>query len=232
VGEYAAIHTAHGLTFPDGLYLLSKYVTFYQELFAQGTLAGLRIKGLAHERILQICEQESTVESSVYVAAHEQEETFVVMGHTQVVDRMRVLLKELGAVSIESVPMEFGVYSALMDPMSGQYKMYMEKVDFKDLEVPLYANVDAQSVTLGREVKERVLNQLTHEIEWYDILKKVDEYDCVVQIGPGNEIQKMVHALYPDKKCVAINTKTDIKTLKQIINPSLDNQEEKKDANI
>src|SRR5437016_678303 len=114
------------------------------------------------------------------------------MGHTRLVDQIYIQLKATRGVHVEPVSWEFGLHSPLMDPMKGQYKMYMEKVDFKDLEVPLYANVDAQPITLGWQVKERVLDQITHEIKWYDILKAVHEYDCIVQIGPGHEIQKMV----------------------------------------
>lgn len=232
IGECAAIHTAHGLTFPDGLYLLSKYVTFYQEAFAHGDISGIRISGLSYDQVSALCAQESGEGFSVYVAACEQEDVFVVMGYKQAVGSLRVILKDNEGVVTQEVPMEFGLYSSLMNHVAAQCKMYMEKVDFKDLEVPLYANVDAQPVTLGWQVKERSIDQITHEIRWNDILKNLDEFDCVVQVGPGTEIQKMVHAIYPEKICVVINTKADIKALKKIINPVLEEQEEHKDANI
>lgn len=233
-GEYAAIHTARGLTFPDGLYLLSKYATFYQEAFAQqGSVSGLRVRGLSHTQVQDICAQASGDEYSVYSAAYEQDNVCVVMGHTQAVDAVRLDINQHHqSVTLEEMPMEFGLHSSLMDAVAVQYTLYMEKVDFKDLEVPVYRSIDAQPVTLGAEVKKGIIGQVVHEIQWNSIVAALDEYDLVVQIGPGTVVQEMVKALYPEKHCVAINTKADIETLKRILNFSSHEQEDKIDANL
>jgi [acyl-carrier-protein] S-malonyltransferase len=232
IGEYAAIHTARGFTFPDGLYLLSKYATFYQEAYPHSSVSGLRITGLPYDLIRALCTKSSVEDQEVLVASQDQRQVYVVMGHTAAVDRFRSLASDQQGAVIEEMPMEFGLHSRLMESVIAQYKMYMEKVDFKDLEVPLYANVDARSVTLGSQVKEGVIAQVTHVIRWNDILANLAEYDLVVQVGPGTALQKMVKALYPDKLCVAVNTKSDVEALKQIVNPSLQESEEHNDGDI
>lgn len=232
VGEYAAIYAAHGFSFPDGLYLLSKYATFYHEIFGANRLRGIRISGLTNVEVNNVCQEVSDSNAAVYNVAQEQEMVHVIMGYGSIIDHLYAQEKAKPGVHVELVPMEFGGYSELMHSVSDQYKIYMEKVDFKDLEVPLYSAIDAKPVTLGWQVKERVIDQLTHKLRWYDILKKLHEYDCIVQIGPGNAMQKVVHALYPEKICVAINTKADIKSLKQIINSSIEESEEQRNGSI
>ena len=54
-GEYAAIHTAGGFSFPDGLYLLSKYHALYQELLATIEVAGMRVTGLSSSELEALC---------------------------------------------------------------------------------------------------------------------------------------------------------------------------------
>ncbi|HEV2601908.1 MAG TPA: acyltransferase domain-containing protein [Candidatus Babeliales bacterium] len=232
IGEYAAIYTAKGFTFPDGLYLISKYVSFYQQAFQQGAVSGLRISGLSLKMVKGLCELASDDVHAVYVAASLSPQVHVVMGHADAVDRVRKAAGEKDAESMQEVGAEFGLHSSLMEQVVAQYKIYMEKVDFKDLEVPLLANVDAKPITLGADVKETVINQTILPIQWHKILAAVQEYDLVVQVGPGTEIRDMVLALYPDKKVVAVNTKADIQELKQIINQPMDQQKGIDDANI
>jgi [acyl-carrier-protein] S-malonyltransferase len=225
-GEYAAIHTARGLTFPDGLYLLSKYSAFYQELVADQDLKSIEIIGCDYETVQAICTSVSSDEMQAFIAAHKDERVCIVGGHRKAVEQVQEEVKKIEDASTASMPLEFGLHSPIIDPIVSNYTLYMEKVDFKDLEVPLYANADARQVTLGGQVKERVIEQVTHTLQWFDIIKELEEYECIVVIGPGTDIQKMVQARYPEKACVAINTKADIKTLKRILNPSVDDQEE------
>lgn len=232
IGEYAAIYTAKGFTFPDGLYLISKYVTFYQQAFEQRAVSGLQISGLSLKMVKGLCEAVSDATDVVYVAASLQAQVHVVMGHSDAVDRLRKAAREKDAESVQEIGAEFGLHSSLMDDVIAQYKIYMEKVDFKDLEVPLLANVDAQPITVGADVKETVINQVTKPIQWHKILAAVEEYDLVVQVGPGTEMRDMVLALYPDKKVVAVNTKADIQELRQIINQPVDQQKGIEDADI
>ena len=89
-------------------------------------------------------------------------------------------------------------------------RIYSEKVDFKDLTLSLMTGTDASLVTEKNEVKASTLRAIISPLHWANCVKKLVDYDVLVQIGPGTEMVSKLRKIYSEKKVVSVNKESDI----------------------
>ena len=227
VGEFSAIHAAEGINFVDGLYLINKYLAFYEEFLSSEDIALIRISGIKSDTVKQICEQHSTNETFAYVSIHNSPDKHIIAGHTSVVDQIIEALKSYENTKIENVGIEVGLHSPLMRPVFDSLKLYLEKVDFKDTEIPVLSSTELHPVKSGQSLRAAVLDYITSTLLWDEVYDYLNDYDVLVEIGPGTTLADLAKKHYPDKIILSINTKADIQKLKEIIgaNKSKENKE-------
>ena len=216
IGEFAAMHHAGGLSFPDGLYVLSKYAGLYQDFLSQTAMSGMQVTGLDSVQIAQLCKQASDTDHSVSVAVVSSPTSFCVMGHAPAVDALRVLLADHPA-TLEDMPVELGLHSPLMDSVVAHLGLYLEKVDFKPMAIPLIASTDARSIAHGDEGRAAVIKHVHAQLAWYDTLMQFADCDILVEVGPGLSLREPIAQLFPDKLYRAINKRSDIDELKALV---------------
>lgn len=216
-GEFSAMHHAGGLSFPDGLYILAKYASLYQDLLNTVETAGLQITGLDAVTLNQFCKQVSTAEQMVYVAVSLSPECHCVMGQFVAVQALRETLFMQHGVTIADAPLELGLHSTLMDPVVANFKLYLEKVDFKTLVPALISSTDARIITHGDEAQSAIIKHLHAPILWYDTLARLGDCDLIIEVGPGSAARKTIERLFPDKMYRAIHKRSDIEELKLLL---------------
>lgn len=219
-GDYAALFAAGGISLPDGLYLLNKYTTFYQEALDQMSAKAIRVVGISAKRLALLCDKASTKEERAYIAIYETDKSHIVAGHKNAVDLVRDMASDMvgkNKVDIDVVSSEVGLHSPLMNPIVDQFKIYLEKVDFKDLAVPMIESVNGRQIKRGTRIREHVIEHIHEPVKWTKIMNALNAYDVVVEVGPGTTLSALVRAEYPDKRVIAINKQSDIDELKSLI---------------
>lgn len=217
LGSYAALFAARGISFPDALYLLNKYASLYQEALATlPAIELLRIQGMPTKKLAKMCADLSRNDDLVSIAIINTPTDHIVSGNAGVVDALREKLEDETSLQIHELPREIGLHSALLDALAGQFKMYLEKVDCKDLEIPVLNNAGDQ-IMASADVKQMIIDLINKPINWHQVLLDLAAYDCIIQVGPGAEIADQVATMYPEKKVLAINKLNDIEQLKKLI---------------
>lgn len=228
-GLYSAIFTAHGITFPDGLYLLKKFASFYKENLNAKKMQAIRITGLNASTVENLCFQASKLGGNVFVAVYETELVHIIAGDYEAVQEARTListLPEKKTVDIDIISTDIGLRSPLMQPTIDQFKIYLEKVDFKDLSIPLLTTSNGQVINQGGQIKDLVIKHISSPIFWTKTIAQLKDYDVIVHIGPDKHLVKITQEMYPNKKVFSINTNADIKALKEhVIAPAVDKSE-------
>ncbi len=217
LGEYAAIFAGGGFSLPDGLYLLSKYAHFYQEALQDLNVDVLHVSGISTKKLSDICLKSSTGDSVVQIAIYNASTEHVVAGHMQAVERVRELLAQYEDVVTQELSEEVGLHSSLMDHVVDHFTIYLEKVDFKDLPIPLVNNVAGKIVKKGQEVKAGIIDHSNHPVLWDKVLNKFVDCDVLIEVGPGTMLSSLVKEKYPDKIITSINKWSDIDELKKLI---------------
>lgn len=212
-GEYAALCTAGSISFPDGLYLLLKYSNFYEELLREKNLVALRITGVSYEQLHEYCTQASTV-ASIYIAITHDVLDYVVVGEHVAIDYLNELVFTHKDIHIDYQNIGMGAHSALMDGVVAHLKMYLEKVDFRDLKIPLLSQLDGHVVQEGADVKKRLLHAINAPLSFVPMIDKLSEYDIIIEIGNKTPLNKVIKHHYPHKTVIEIKKSADIEALK------------------
>lgn len=217
-GEYAALFAGKCITFPDGLYLLNKLSSFYQEELNNFTAEIIRIHEVPTLAVQELCTKSTKKEDAPSIAAHLTESDHLVSGTAASIARLRDYLhKEYPDASVDHVPAEAGLHSALMQPVVDNYKIYLEKVDFKDPSFPLVSGIDGRLVMNGAEVKERVISQIASPILWTRVSDVLAAHDLIIEVGPGTMLSELLKQSHPDANVISVNKQADIDKIKSMM---------------
>ncbi|MBN1549492.1 ACP S-malonyltransferase [Candidatus Babeliales bacterium] len=212
-GGFAALFSAGGLNFPDGLYLINKYIAFFHESFPHLDKVAVHVSGFDLEALQQVIDE---VNEGTYIAAFETDKDHVVIVPSDSLGHLKYLLKEHGIKKIKPFPDIEGLHSADMEPVVSQLMLYSEKVDFKDLQIPLLASCDTRIVTDKGDIKDAMRRHMLFPLQWYSALLSLHDYDLFIEIGPGTVLSEQIKNLYPNKQVISINTLDDIDRAKSI----------------
>lgn len=219
-GMYSALFAGNGMSLPDGLYLLNKYAVFYQEMLdaSPSRFVGMRLVGCPTEDIEVLVREATTRNAYARIGIYESPHQNIVTGHEQAVGEIGECILESRECKSYDVGVERGLHSAFMDPVGDQLKPYLEKVDFKDLAMPLYTSNDVVPIHEAQAVKDHVLRHMSAPVLLSQIIDRMVELvDVIVEVGPGSELTTLVKERYPEKKCIAINKREDIAALQAMI---------------
>jgi [acyl-carrier-protein] S-malonyltransferase len=215
IGEYSAVSTIEGLSIPDSLYLLKKYAGFYQAFLDETPVKGLRVTGIELENLEKLCKKVSKKNDIAVVAVHEGRDKYVVAATYDAGLALEDMLRELSYVAFSDVSVGGGFHAPVMDGIVKQMKMYLEKVDFKDSQIPLVAEVIGQEVMMGESIRAAVMQSIHAQTQWQKVKEAFCDCDYILEIGPGKTLEEGFSTMYPDKKVYAINNLEDIKHIKR-----------------
>ncbi len=216
-GEYAALFSGGCFSFPDGLYLLSKYATFYQEALEHMDIEVIQVVGVSTEKLEAICLKASLHNSKAFIAIYNGPTDHAVAGDTKAVGHVRRLAGELKNSLIDQLGVEVGLHSELMDPVVEQFRVYLEKVDFKNLLIPMISSFDGTLISQSEAIKGRVLQHINSPLVFTRVIDTLADYDLIVELGPSTRLDTLVKNQYPEKQTIAIQTCADIANLEKII---------------
>lgn len=216
-GELSALCATGGLSFPDGLYFLSKYAQAYQELLKQSNARMIAIEHISTDDLDHACAK--IAQNHVWRAASLWHDTHRVSGDSLAVGSLEVALLEQGGI-IRDIPVESGLHCPFMDPILVSLQDYIEKIDFKDISIPLYMGLDGLPVLEGNLIKERILKSINSPIYWNTVLQNLASFDCLIEVGPGSMLSLLIAKIYPEKKIITVNKLSDIDVVEKACAPS------------
>ena len=234
-GETTALFAAGCFSLPDGLYLLNKFCSFYEEAVNEMDVDSIHIIGIASAQLEKACTQVSNDlsadvsfvasakeealakedEGKVFISMYNSPTDHIVAGNRDQLSHIQDMFAD--SATIKYIGAEIGMHSSLMNGVVDAFKGFLEKVDFKNLKIPLISCIDGNIVTLGADTKERFIRHINSPLDWSRAMRALVDYDCIIVAPPGDEVCEMIKIQYPDKLVVSIAKKEDIDTLKEMI---------------
>jgi len=92
-------------------------------------------------------------------------------------------------------------------------KVIVGLIDFKNLTTQFMSAVDAQVITTGDEIKAHVVDHIVSPVQWATIMEKLQDYDLIIEVGPGTALAGLMKDEYPAIKVISINKQADIDEL-------------------
>ena len=191
LGEFSALVAAGGLSFEDGLNLVSKRALAMQKAceITPSTMAA--VLGLDDETVEKICAQ---IEGVVVPANYNCPGQLVISGETTAVEAACVALKEAGAKRALILPVGGAFHSPMMEPAREELAAAIEQTTFSKPICPIYQNVTASAVSDPAEIKANLITQLTAPVRWTQSVQQMvkDGATEFIEVGPGNVLQGLV----------------------------------------
>lgn len=216
-GESAALFAAGCFSLPDGLYLLNKYCSFYQEFADQHDIDTMRITGIETAQLEKMCEKASDGEHKVFIAIYNTPTDHIIAGYRTSLSQVQDMID--GSGNAEYSGPEIGLHSALMSEVVGLFKDYLEKVDFKDLKTPMISGIDGNIITIGADTKERFIRHIDFPLDFTRVAKQLASYECIIIAQHDDNLLALIKHYYPEKMIVSIAKKSDVETLIEMVKP-------------
>jgi len=212
LGEFSAAVTAGALSPADGLRLVRKRgdLMFASGQEVPGTMAA--VLGLPGDAVAKVCAEVSATAGVVVLANHNSEGQVVISGEVAAVQAAEEPLKAAGARRVAFLNVSGAFHSPLLEGAAKEFGAFLSDFQVNDAEVPLVANVSAQQVQSGTDLKQGFADQLTSPVLWLDIMNLIagDGPKIVLEVGPGKALTGLARRAFPEVDFLPVGTREDL----------------------
>jgi len=186
LGEISACVAAGVMTYEDGLRLVQCRAEAMQKAcdIRPGTMAA--ILGMTDNEVEDIC---AGIEG-VIPANYNCPGQIVISGTKEGIDQAIMACKEAGARRALEINVGGAFHSTLMEPAVDSFKSMITDIEMKDARIPVYQNVDARPHLSAKEIRENLINQVTHPVRWTLTMQHMiaDGFDIFKEVGGKGKI--------------------------------------------
>jgi len=189
LGEYTALVAANVLEFADAVRLVRERGRLMQEAGKTRPGGMAAIIGLDEATVEEIC-----METGAQIANINCSGQVVVSGPKAAVTHSIDLAQSRGAAGAVPLEVSAAFHTVLMEPTVEGMARAISQIDFRPPEVPIVANSTAKPLTTIDEVKEEILQQLCHCVQWQPSVEYMVEagISTFIEIGPGIVLSKLI----------------------------------------
>jgi [acyl-carrier-protein] S-malonyltransferase len=212
LGEYTALAAAGVFDFTTAVRLARERGRLMHEVGQQHAGGMAAIIGLEETKLAEVCRQSGTVIANINCPGQ-----IVISGAAENITRAMDLAKAAGAARTIPLQVSGSFHSPLMEPIIPSMAALIKSTPFEDPAVPVIANMTARPLTTAAAVKEELINQLTHPVQWqrtveYMVAQGVDTF---IEIGPGKVLTGLIRRINKDVTTRNINDLATAKSLGQ-----------------
>jgi len=216
LGEYSALVAAGVLNFQDAVRLVNKRGQFMQEAVPIGEGAMAAILALPREQVVEICEKVSATVGSVQAVNFNCPGQIVIAGAKAAVEQAAEEMKAAGAKRAVMLPVSAPFHSRLMEPAAAKLKLELDKVEVRDAQIPVVANVNGKILTKAEDIKESLVIQAAHPVLWEDCVATVigTGVEGFVECGPGKVLTGFTKKINKDMELANVE---DLESLQKTL---------------
>jgi [acyl-carrier-protein] S-malonyltransferase len=215
LGEYSALAAARALSVPDAACLVKRRGQAMQKAVPVGEGAMAALLGLDIDTARDIAQEASAGELVCAVANDNAPGQIVVSGHAAAVAHAIALSAGRGSRRSIMLPVSAPFHSPLMHPAAEVMQDALADAALQRPAVPLVANVTAKETTDPDEIKELLVEQVTHMVRWRETIElfAANEVEEVVELGAGRVLSGLAKRINRDLATSSVGTPSDIDAL-------------------
>jgi len=207
LGEFSALVYAESLTFEEGLELVRERSRLMQNAGDSSPGRMAAIIGLDAEMVMNIC-LEVREQGIVQPANYNSPQQVVISGSEEGVAAAMELAKAKGAKRVMELPVSGAFHSPLMFGAVDAFGQVLDRVTFRMVKIPVYANVTAMPVSTLREIRMLLHNQLTHSVRWVETIQNMikDGITQFIEVGSGKVLSGLIKRIDPSVEIMQCGT--------------------------
>jgi len=200
LGEFAALFAARVLPMDSVLELVCLRGRLMDEAVNQdGRMAAiLKLDQTKVEEL--VAAAASLTGQEIRIANYNTPGQFVISGHAQAVDHVCAGVKPLKGRALV-LPVSNAFHSPYMSEAGDELAKFMDKLDWRDPQTPVYLNVTARPEADARALKETVKRQMTSSVYWTQIIENqyADGMRSFIELGPKGALSRMISQILKDR---------------------------------
>ena len=201
LGEYSALYSAGAMSLEDTLKLVQQRGRFMQEaaIIEPGGMAA--VMDLEEERIRNIC-----MESGAEVANINCVEQIIITGPEVEVNRAAIMCEKAGAKKCVKLNVSGPWHSRCMEHAREKFNPVLQQCAFKDPQIPVVNNVDAEIPKGGSELGDRLSRQICSPVLWKQSMERLiaGGFDHFVEVGPKKVLRGLMRRISRDVKVLGV----------------------------
>jgi len=214
LGEYTALACAGVLDFASALKILKLRGSAMQYAVPKGKGSMLAILGTDLSNVEKNLDENKS-QYECFIANDNSNGQIVVSGTTENINKFS---KDLASKNIKNIKLSVSApfHCNLMNKATELMKNEIEKLEFKNFQVPLISNVTAIEIKDKSMLKDLLVQQIESRVRWresvlYMIKNGVNQF---IEIGPGKVLSGLIKRIDRNVKISAINKEEDISIIK------------------
>ncbi len=219
LGEYSA-HVASGtMDFEEAVKLVRKRGKFMTEAVPKGEGAMCAVLSLDADKIQEACDEVAEI-GRCMIANYNAPGQIVIAGDKEAVEKAAELVKEKGAKRAVMLNVSGPFHTSLLEPAAIKLNEELNKIDLKDMNIPVITNLTAEVVEDKSQVVDILTKQVMNPVKWEQSVKKMIELgvDTFVEMGPGKTLSSFVKKAAKEVGAdVSIYNVEDLKTLEKTV---------------
>jgi [acyl-carrier-protein] S-malonyltransferase len=200
LGEYTALAAAGVLDFATAVYLARERGRLMHEAGELTPGGMVAIIGLDELPLADVCEQTGACIANINCPGQ-----IVISGAEESLNQAVDLAKNRGAYRAIPLQVSGAFHTPLMQPAVDGMAEIIATLSFAEPAVPIIGNTSAQPLVTAESIKEELLGQLCHCIQWQSSVEYMagDEVSTFIEIGPGKVLAGLIKRI--DKNVKIIN---------------------------
>jgi len=210
LGEYTALAAANVIDFSTAVFLAKERGRLMYEAGLKTPGSMMAIIGLDEAILAEVCKETNTVIANINSPGQ-----LVISGAVENIARAGEMAKAKGAARALPLQVSGAFHSPLMQPAVEGMTQILAKVTFKHPIVPIIANVTAQPITSGSQVRDELLKQLCSSVQWQRSVEFMAGQDVgkFIEIGPGKVLAGLIKRISRESEMANIGDANAVKGL-------------------
>ncbi|MDD3725682.1 MAG: ACP S-malonyltransferase [Candidatus Ratteibacteria bacterium] len=208
LGEYSALVASKTISLEEGFYLVKRRAEIMDELSGRVDGGLLAIIGLSIEELENIL----NTFDGISIANINSYRQIVVGGNKETLKNFYSFLRER---KIKSVMLNVSgpFHTLYMKEASYYLADEIEKVHFKNPEIPVYLNYSGEKNVDKEEIKKGLIYQIYSPVRWVTTIENIvkDEKDVVfVEVGPKTVLKRLIEEIIPTLKVFNVEDRASL----------------------
>ena len=208
LGEYSALVASKTISMEDAFYLVKRRAEIMDEI-------SMRVDGTLMAIIgLSLVEVESLIKdfAGISIANINSSKQIVVGGNKKDIENFNAFLKTKkikGVILNVSGPF----HTSFMKEASYLLAEEIEKITFKNPEIPVYLNFSGNRTMDKEEIKKGLIQQIYSPVKWVDIITNMAtdmENIVFVEVGPKTVLKRLIEGIIPEAKVLNVEDKASL----------------------
>ncbi len=214
LGEYTALSCAGYLDFSETLKILRIRGDAMQNSVPKGEGGMVAVLGSTVDIIEKILVENKKI-FKMHIANDNSDGQVVLSGKTEDIEKLTEILKNNSIKNIK-LPVSAPFHCELMNNATNIMAEELNRLNFQNGKNKLISNVTANKIKDLDELKNLLIKQIENRVRWRESVINMVENDVnhFIEIGPGKVLSGLVKRINKDIKTSAINSQTDIESLK------------------